>query len=87
VFLCDPDPMQAIAQLGDKIVHCHVENMRSGVHDHLLPQEGDMDLGAYIRALAKVGFDGGLALDLYKYDYEAIAPESIGYLRGLIGNV
>ena len=86
VFLCDPDPMQAIAQLGDKIVHCHVENMRAGVHDHLLLQEGDMDLGAYIGALARVGFDGGLALDLYKYDYEAIAPESIGYLRGLIGN-
>jgi sugar phosphate isomerase/epimerase len=78
--------MQAIAQLGDKIVHCHVENMRAGVHDHLLPQEGDMDLGAYIQALARVGFDGGLALDLYKYDYEAIAPEAIGYLRGLMGN-
>jgi sugar phosphate isomerase/epimerase len=84
VFLCDPDPMRAIAQLGDKIVHCHVENMCAGVHDHLLPQVGDMDLGAYVRALAEVGFDGGLALDLYKYDYEAIAPEAIGYLRGLI---
>jgi sugar phosphate isomerase/epimerase len=54
--------------------------------DHLLPQEGDMDLGAYIQALTRVGFDGGLALDLYKYDYEAIAPRSIDHLRGLIGN-
>jgi sugar phosphate isomerase/epimerase len=72
VFLCDPDPMDSIAQLGDKIVHCHVENMRASVHDHLLPQEGDMDLGAYVRALADVGFDGGLALDVYKCDYEAV---------------
>jgi sugar phosphate isomerase/epimerase len=79
--------MEAIAQLGSKIVHCHVENMCAGVHDHLLPQEGDMDLGVYLQALADVGFQGGLALDLYKYDYEAIAPKAIEYLRGLIGSL
>ncbi len=81
VFLCDPAPLDAIRQIGDKIMHCHVENMARGVHDHLLPTEGDMDLGAYIRTLAEVGFTGGLALDLYKYDYEAIAPAAIAYLR------
>lgn len=81
VFLCDPDPLDAIRQLGDKIVHGHVENMAAGVHDHLLPHEGDMELGAYLEALAEAGFTGGLALDLYKYDYEAIAPAAIAYLR------
>jgi sugar phosphate isomerase/epimerase len=84
VFLCDPDPLEAIAHLGHKIVHCHVENMRTGVHDHLLPQEGDMDLGVYLRALADMGFDGGLALDLYKYDYEKVSPGAIAYLDGLL---
>ena len=84
VFLCDPDPLDAIRQIGDKIVHGHVENMAHGIHDHLLPHEGDMDLGAYIRTLTEVGFAGGLALDLYKYDYEAIAPAAIAYLRQLI---
>ncbi len=84
VFLCDPDPLDAIRQIGDKIVHGHVENMARGVHDHLLPTEGDMDLGAYIRALVEVGFSGGLALDLYKYDYEAIAPGAIAYLRQFV---
>ena len=84
VFLCDPDPMQSIATLGPKIVHCHIENMRTGVHDHLLPQEGDVDLGAYLQALDDVGFVGGLALDMYKYDYPAAAPEAIAFLRGLV---
>jgi len=84
VFLCDPDPLDAIRQIGDKIVHGHVENMAAGVHDHLLPHEGDMDLGAYLGALAEAGFTGGLALDLYKYDYEAIAPAAIAYLRQFI---
>jgi sugar phosphate isomerase/epimerase len=84
VFLCDPDPMAAIAQLGSKIVHGHVENMRAGVHDHLRPQEGDMDLGAYVAALSAAGFEGGLALDMYRYDYEAEAPAAIAFLRDLI---
>jgi sugar phosphate isomerase/epimerase len=84
IFLVERDPLAAIRQLGRKIVHVHIENMRAGVHDHLLPQEGDMDLAAYVRVLYEVGFRGGMALDLYKYDYEEVAPAAIGYLRGLI---
>lgn len=84
VFLCDPDPLAAIAQVGSRIVHVHVENMQAGVHDHLLPQEGDMDLPAYLKALAQVGYDGCLTLDLYRQDYEAAAPEAIAYLRSIL---
>ena len=84
LFLCDPQPLEAIHKLGKKIVHVHIENMRAGVHDHLLPQEGDIDLAAYLAALCEAGFHGGLALDLYKYDYEAVAPEAICYVRALI---
>jgi sugar phosphate isomerase/epimerase len=81
VFLCDPDPLDAIAQVGGKIVHGHIENMRAGVHNHLLPQEGDMDLPAYLGALRQAGFAGSLALDLYAYDYEAVAPEAVAAIR------
>jgi sugar phosphate isomerase/epimerase len=84
LFLCDPDPLQAIRQVGARVVHCHIENMRAGVHDHLIPQEGDMELGAYLAALADTGFAGGLALDLYKYDYEAVAEQAVAYLRRLL---
>jgi sugar phosphate isomerase/epimerase len=87
IFLCDPDPMAAIRAVGDRIVHCHVENMATGVHDHLLPQAGDMDLKQYLQALSDVGYAGPLSLDLYKYDYEAIAPETIAYLRGLLRDI
>ena len=51
VFLCDPDPMAAIASLAGKISHCHAENMGRGVHQHLPPDEGDMDLSQYFAAL------------------------------------
>ena len=84
VFLCDPDPMQAIRQVGAKMVHGHIENMRAGVHEHLLPHEGDMDLRQSLAALKEIGFDGGLALDLYKHDYEAVAAPALAFLRGLL---
>ncbi len=87
LFLCDPDPIASIHAVGDRIAHCHIENMARGVHDHLLPQEGDMDLLQYVQALADVGYAGPLSLDLYKYDYEAIAPDAIAYVRGLLDQV
>jgi len=82
-FLCDPDPLGAIAELGPRIVHVHIENMNRGVHDHQLPWEGDMDLGAYMAALQGVGFRGLAALDLYRQDYAAIAPRAIAYIQNL----
>jgi sugar phosphate isomerase/epimerase len=84
VFLCDPDPMKAIQLLGSKVVHAHVENMQTGVHRHLLPQQGDMDLKAYFEALNRIEFKGGMALDIYDYDYQKEAPEAIAYLRSLL---
>jgi len=84
VFLCDPDPVAAIKSVGDRIVHCHVEGMAEGVHDHMLPQEGDMDLKAYLAALQSIGYDGPLSLDLYRHNYEVVAPDAIAYIRGLL---
>ena len=75
---------QALAGIGPRIVHGHVENMAAGVHAHLLPTEGDMEMPLYIAALERAGFTGGLALDLYSQDYEAVAPREIAYLRSLM---
>lgn len=87
VFICDPDPIQAIHRIGDKIAHCHISGMPIGKHDHLIPQEGDMDLDLYLRTLHDVGFDGALALDLYKYDYEAVSKDAVPYLHKLVSQI
>ena len=81
VFLCDPDPMAAIASLRGRIVHCHIENMACGVHCHLPPWEGDMDLAAYLRALDAIGYVGPLALDLYNEDYEQVGARAVSFLQ------
>ena len=83
VFLCDPDPMQAIAGLAGRIAHGHIENMAHGVHCHLPPWTGDMDLRAYLQALAAIDFHGPLALDLYNEDYEAIGTRALTCLRAM----
>lgn len=84
VFLCDEKPMEAIKSLQGKIFNGHIEDMATDVHDHLVPGEGDMDLGAYVNQLKAIGFDGSLGLDLYKYDYEAVSEQSLEFLRKLI---
>jgi len=78
--------MGSIAALGERIFHCHIENMPAGKHRHLLPEDpaGGMDLQAYIEALKAAGFSGGLALDLYHEDYLSAAGNSLRYLRSLL---
>lgn len=87
VFLCDPDPFAAIASLAGRIVHCHIENMGRGVHRHLPPWEGDMELPAYLRALAAGGYDGPLALDLYHEDYEEVSARAVPFLERMVATI
>lgn len=84
VFLCDEFPLASISKLNEKIVHVHIENMGRGVHNHLLPHLGDMNLQEYIHALQSIGFDGGMALDIYSYDYENVAPNAVKFIKGLL---
>jgi sugar phosphate isomerase/epimerase len=84
VFLVESDPVGAIRRLGSRTVHCHVEGMAKGVHKHLVPWEGDLNLAVYLRVLAELGFDGALALDLYRDDYPAVAPDCFTYLRAML---
>jgi sugar phosphate isomerase/epimerase len=83
-FLEDDGPVDSIKKMGAKIAHCHIEGMQRGVHQHLLPTEGDIDLKSCLDALAAIRFEGGLALDLYDYDYEKVSPDCLTFLRGLI---
>ncbi len=84
MFLCDPDPMLALAQSASYILHAHVENMARGVHNHLVPWQGDMDLSAYLAKLREIGFDGMMGLDLYAYEYAEVCAESARFIKALL---
>jgi len=84
MFLRDKDPMKAIEMSAPYILHGHIENMATGIHNHLVPWEGDMDLGAYIKKLREVGFDGMMGLDLYAYEYADVCVESVKFIKNLL---
>jgi len=73
-FLTDADVCESVRLLGPAILHTHVEGMPAREHKHLLPGEGDLDLGAVVRALDEVQYEGYLTVDLF-----AIADDPLGW--------
>jgi len=52
-------------QLGEKIFHIHLEDIRGRKHYHLIPGQGDMDFQAIFRALEDTGYHGFICVELY----------------------
>ena len=86
-FLTDADLTAAIRALGPAIAHTHVEGMRAGIHKHLTPGHGDLDLVAAYRALEAAAYAGYYTVDLFDIaqDPETHAKVSREGLRRLWG--
>lgn len=54
----------AIFQLGERLVHIHVADVRNGTHEHLLPGQGEIDFDEVREILDSVGYDGPLVIDI-----------------------
>jgi len=85
-FLTEDDLSGAIAMLGEHIVAAHFEDIAGGVHRHLLPGTGEMDLPRVLVDLRAAGFAGWLTVDLFDI---ADAPDeaaraSLEYMRRLV---
>lgn len=59
-----------IRRWGDRLVNIHIEDMRAGVHDHLMFGEGEMDFPPIIAALDEVGYDGGVHVELSRHSHD-----------------
>lgn len=64
--------------LGDHIRRCapstvnvHIEDMRAGVHDHLLFGEGDIHFPPVIEALRESGYGGPVCVELSRHSHDA----------------
>lgn len=59
------DLLEAVARLGRRIAHVHLSNNAGkGWDSHLPLEEGVLDLGPFLDALAAGGFDGAISLEL-----------------------
>ena len=76
-------PQDAVATFGPHLGAVAVEGMRTGVHDHLPLDEGDVDLPAVLAALRTTGYDRLVSLELSRDGHRAhsMVPRSIELLR------
>lgn len=68
-----------IRQWHDRLVNVHIEDMRAGVHEHLMLGTGEMDFPPIIAALAEIGYDGGVHVELSRHSHEAPAAAQHAY--------
>jgi L-ribulose-5-phosphate 3-epimerase len=62
-----PDVIHRWAPL---LVNVHIEDMCAGVHEHLMFGEGEIDFPPVIAALAEVGYDGGVHVELSRHSHD-----------------
>jgi L-ribulose-5-phosphate 3-epimerase len=75
-----------IARWGERIVNVHIEDMRAGVHEHLMFGEGEMQFPPILAALAKTGYRGGLHVELSRHSHEGptAAQKAFDFLKPLV---
>ena len=62
---------EAIRRWAPRLVNVHIEDMRTGVHEHLMFGEGQIDFPPVLKALAEVRFGGGVHVELSRHGHEA----------------
>jgi sugar phosphate isomerase/epimerase len=61
---------ERIDRWGGEIVNVHIEDMRAGVHEHLMFGEGEIDFPPVLDALARAGYQGGVHVELSRHSHE-----------------
>ena len=77
------DPADAVYAYAPQLGTVSIEDMKRGVHVHLPFGEGEMDIPAILRALAAIGFDKLVCVELSRESHRAdtMIPASLEYLR------
>jgi sugar phosphate isomerase/epimerase len=61
---------ERIEQYRERLANVHIEDMRAGRHEHRMFGEGEIDFPPVIAALAKIGYDGLLGVELSRHSHE-----------------
>lgn len=74
-----------IQQWGERLANVHLEDMRTGVHEHLPFGEGEIDFPPVIAALRAVHYQNGVYVELSRHSHDgpAAAQRAIDFLRPL----
>jgi sugar phosphate isomerase/epimerase len=72
-----------IQQRRHRLWNVHIEDIRRGVHEHLMFGEGEIDFGPVIEALRDIGYSGGVHVELSRHSHDAVdtARRALEFLR------
>lgn len=72
--------------VADELANIHIEDMRRGVHDHLMFGEGEMDFPPILAALEEIGYSRGVYVELSRHAHDAInaARQSYAFLNATL---
>ena len=67
----------------DWLWNVHIEDMRPGVHDHLMFGEGSVDFADVFAGLRGAGYDRGVYIELSRHSHDAVttARRSLEFLK------
>jgi len=70
----------------DEVVNIHIEDMRDGLHEHLMFGDGQIKFPPIIAALRETGYDGPLNVELSRHSHQApiAAQQAYVFLNTLI---
>ncbi len=77
---CLGEPIETtIVHWSDRLLNIHLEDMRVGIHEHLMFGEGEIDFPPVLAALQKVSYAGGLYVELSRHSH--MGPEAARQAR------
>ncbi|MFK7765775.1 MAG: sugar phosphate isomerase/epimerase family protein [Mariniblastus sp.] len=78
-----------IEKWADRLVNIHIEDMKAGVHEHLMFGEGQIYFPPVIESLKSIGYDRGVHIELSRHSHNAaeIAKQSYNFLAPIISDV
>ncbi|HWL95815.1 MAG TPA: EboA domain-containing protein, partial [Nocardioidaceae bacterium] len=81
------DAATCLRRAADLLVNVQLDDMRTGVHEHLEFGEGELNLPATLAALTEVGYSGVAAVELPRHSHAApdVAARAITALRAALG--
>jgi sugar phosphate isomerase/epimerase len=76
---------EKLHQWADRLINVHLEDMRRGVHEHLMFGEGEIVFPPVISALEEIRFSGIIAVELSRHAHQGpqAARQAYNFLRPL----
>lgn len=76
---------EVIYRWSNRLLNVHIEDMRAGVHEHLNFGDGEIDFPPVIAAFEKVGYTGGLHVELSRHSHAGplVAQQAFAFLSSL----